>query len=367
MKLKDKNEVSYKYALRDHKILVSINDSKLAEGKYFCPECDGEMIPKRGEHNAHHFAHKSAKCQYDKYLHTISELIIEEWYNKADEVNISIPYEGKCPNKDSCPFYRESNICIKKKHSGSLNLKKWYRKCEREIRLKVNGHTFVPDLLLRKGNGLEDCIFIEIYVTHPCEQEKKDSGINIIELKIDDEEAIKSLLCRDMLSEDYVIRFHNFNIKDPQTSLNDFNYCGLQKFIILPTGRVRTNYKCASEDLVNHTGIFELTVSIVDFNKTTKQSFNDVASAVASQFVKDFRHCALCKYRGRKEYNFRVCNYFKNDSERICGMHDARNCEGFSIDESVVNWRIRLFNEYKDKYPVVIWIKDCEYNRGGTK
>ena len=52
------------------------NTDKVCEQLYFCPHCHNEMIAKRGNIRQWHFAHKTDKCSYDNYLHSIAEKMI---------------------------------------------------------------------------------------------------------------------------------------------------------------------------------------------------------------------------------------------------------------------------------------------------
>ena len=84
-----KGKVKYKSAYDENHNLVTLTPGYKVNGKFTCPnpECKLEMIPKQGDFNSWHFAHKGKECDYDRYLHTIAELRIQEWYNKADKVN----------------------------------------------------------------------------------------------------------------------------------------------------------------------------------------------------------------------------------------------------------------------------------------
>lgn len=359
MSNKDNKTPRYLYAYNEFGDLVCINDPQMVGSKFKCPnpKCGGDLKARKGEKNAYHFAHMSAQCGYDHYLHTISELLIKEWYNKSDNVYISLPYEASCPHIMSCKFSGKSSFCVKKICSQPINLKKWYKKCEKEQRCIINGQTFIPDLLLMKDDDMKDCIFIEIYVTNPCEQKKLESKVNIIEIKIDCEDDLRTLFSREVLEPDYTIRFHNFKIKRPIASQNEFNYCSVQKMTILQSGIVRLSFNCTSSDIITPNGLFELIVSKDDYNTATKQSFYDVAVAVASQYLNDLRNCALCKYRGSREYNFRICNYNSTGGViKACNNKLAPSCQGYSVDESAVSKRILFFNNFKNKYPVIVRI-----------
>lgn len=57
------------FALDANGNIIDINETKDIDDKqYFCPHCHNEMIAKRGDIRQWHFAHKTDKCSYDKYL-----------------------------------------------------------------------------------------------------------------------------------------------------------------------------------------------------------------------------------------------------------------------------------------------------------
>lgn len=100
---------SHKYqhfALDINNSVIDIqNIGDLSNQQYFCPYCHKEMIPKRGNIRQWYFAHKSDKCSYDKYLHSIAEIMIMAWFNKNETVMLSMDNYEKCDRYDSCVFY----------------------------------------------------------------------------------------------------------------------------------------------------------------------------------------------------------------------------------------------------------------------
>lgn len=57
-------------------------------------------------------------------------------------------------------------------------------------------------------------IFIEVFVTHECSQEKKKSGIRIIELSIQSEEDILDIVNSTNLNECEKVKLYNFKRKE---------------------------------------------------------------------------------------------------------------------------------------------------------
>ena len=186
--------VQYCFALNEKEELIGIKDAKKLEGKYHCPHCHAEMIRRCGENNAWHFAHKMQDaCKYDKYLHTIAEIRIQDWINSTSEFPIGLEHIECCKRYKQCGFY--DNYCNNWEHKFVIhNLKEYYGNCEREKKVKIGEHTFVADLLWKNRKGDKDFIFIEINVSHPCDEIKINSGVRIIEIDINSEMILMMLL-----------------------------------------------------------------------------------------------------------------------------------------------------------------------------
>ncbi len=98
-------QYSHKYqhfALDANNNIIDIrNTSKLDTQRYSCPYCKKDMIPKRGNIRQWHFAHKTDKCSYDKYLHYIVEIMIINWFNREKTINLSMENYEKCYKYES--------------------------------------------------------------------------------------------------------------------------------------------------------------------------------------------------------------------------------------------------------------------------
>jgi len=76
------------------------------------------------------------------------------------------------------------------------------------IEFEKRQNNFIPDLTLINNYGKR--IFVEIFVTHPCEEEKINSKIKIIEIMIKDEEDVKVILGKVLSEDNKNIKFYNF-------------------------------------------------------------------------------------------------------------------------------------------------------------
>ncbi|MBQ1972856.1 MAG: hypothetical protein II222_00670 [Paraprevotella sp.] len=198
------------YALNANKNLIHIKDTEGFENeKYYCPNCGDEMITKRGKVRNWHYAHKKADCSYDNYLHSLAELKIKDWFNREQTISLILDSHEQCDNHNTCKFYNKEQC--KKAIQNRYNLKKFYTSCIIEHKYKG----FIADIFCinKKENG--EPIFIEIYVTHKCEEEKLNSGIRIIEIKIQNEEDIDEIISSNELKENKKIKLFNFKKVKP--------------------------------------------------------------------------------------------------------------------------------------------------------
>lgn len=184
-------EIRYSFAEDATGKMVKIDDA-VRGASYRCPQCGQEMIPKLGEVNAHHFAHKSeCACSGESYLHKIAKLKFKETFDRASKFVLEYRMPVRCPNhknKQTCVFADEEcnsfDPTIRK-----LDLKAIFDECM--IEQQVDNGRFVADVLLRDSSGRTDKILmIEFYHSHKCDTEKIRSGYPIVEIRIDNEDDI---------------------------------------------------------------------------------------------------------------------------------------------------------------------------------
>jgi hypothetical protein len=352
-----KGKVRYRSAYDENNNLVTLTPGRRVQGMFKCPnpKCNSEMIPRQGEHNAWHFAHVGKECDYDHYLHTVAELRIQEWYNKADNVNIKIPIEVACPNYSNCKFAQNSYYC-RRDSTITYNLKKYWGKCEREFVYYKDGRKFVADLFCKAKNGTDNPLFIEICVTSPCKPEKINSKIRIIEVSIDSEDDVDSFINKD-IEVPYGVEFHNFGKKSKIGNLDDFGQI-LNKVVVWENYKAGVN-RIVCKDVENRKGLLELTVdSSLDLQELYKYGSSFcIAQALAYKYIPNYRSCYVC-VNCRKSYGQYICvAHSPEGSLSYCKNNDARQCSFFKPDESIINRRICVFEEVKSKNPVDLYIK----------
>ena len=185
--------VEYSYAKDSNGRLVHITNA-IHGLQYYCPNCGSEMIPKLGGINAHHFAHKvECICNGESYLHKVAKEKFKEVFDNSHEFLLEYPDRIKCSYYDDpklCPLSNEEcdRIGLPTKR---LDLKSIFNECI--VEGSVNNNDFKADVLLRDSTGkINKILLIEFYHTHKCTWEKIESGIPIVEIKIQDESDIIS-------------------------------------------------------------------------------------------------------------------------------------------------------------------------------
>ena len=154
------------YALKDGNI-VSIDD--VPSGKNcgcVCPACGDELIARKGEKRMHHFAHRSNEdCEYgyESSLHLAAKDIL----SRAKKMVIPPVYvEFPQSSKSKQLLYLEKKISFD------------------HVELEKRFDDIIPDIVVDSG---DEHFFIEIYVTHPIDDEKlkKLKGKKISTIEID--------------------------------------------------------------------------------------------------------------------------------------------------------------------------------------
>jgi hypothetical protein len=206
------NDVAFPYALDENGNFVCINDftkENIIGHVYKCPACGCEMRPRLGLKNKHHFYHKGESCE--GYLHEVAKLLIKDIFDRSERFYIAL--EKYCDRKNDCPFVEKLNCSHVLTH---FNLKDYYDTCSIETRVEDG---FIPDVLLTHSEHKERELYIEIFVTHACSEEKINSGKRIVELELNTMEDLlrmtNSFNCEGSvypsIDESFRNRFYNFN------------------------------------------------------------------------------------------------------------------------------------------------------------
>lgn len=303
------SKIKYHFAL-DGDVLVPIEKVDKRERHthtYTCMGCGAEMIAKIGEKKVPHFAHKGdgENCCSETYLHKLAKRLIREKFEKPNPFIIKYYRIGTCSKINECPFGNKKECEVIQ--SNPINLKDYYDTCKEEV--QING--FVADLLLTNSLRPErEPVLIEVFVKHKCTDEKLNSKLRIIELKIEGEDDIKALVRKDVLCESLEI------VKNPE--LEDYiSYKGDAKFYNFDRSThsqgerkvPRSILFASGESFIDHNGSCHSVkkkkrpYSVFEASFVPKEGeefcypYEYIGNVIASRNIPNFKTCILCKYR----------------------------------------------------------------------
>lgn len=188
----------------DGSLVSAIDIEKGCDGwdemKFYFPGCEGDdeeemlFIQRRHKNGVtkffrHRPGYLGDRNEPDRYLHNYAELRIKQRFDESlssGEFPVQYYVVEKCP--DSTPCKLRSSLKCKgepKPVLKTLNLRKLYDTCS----IEKGANKYIADLLLT--NSKDDTVkpmFLEVFVTHKCTEEKIASGYQIIEIKINQKE-----------------------------------------------------------------------------------------------------------------------------------------------------------------------------------
>jgi len=366
------------FALREDGTLVEIHDTAKGDGHvYKCPYCNQPLDGKRGQIKVWHFAHhkdSEVPCSYDHYLHSLAEQKFVEWYNSSAEVWIKLCNKNRCSQFATCHFACEDCV-TDDSHTDPINLKEHYETAELEKVFRAQDeNNYIADIKLCSQKHPNDPIFLEIYVTHRCTPEKRDSGIRIIEIPIKTEDDIikwtdgscweeeKKPMYFDYKREekdwmDTHLRFYGFK---PNDSTCPDKVISLQKFILFDSNRrfVDPDVTCRNYTK-RRRGVFEVT-SLERHHIYAIPLYN-FCLARAYQLGRITRACKLCKYMHSSIYDVEFCALSRKcGTKEICKDNDEKNCSYFRINQQLLTENLSAYQEFSEKCHFEEWVRPSQ-------
>lgn len=263
---------------------------------YTCFGCGRELIPNLGQKKIKHFSHKSAgNCSRETYLHKLAKDAFSNRYSQSLSNNIPFIFRASFPGTcnhyekeigDSCKVKKEKDVDLTK-HFKSIEIEKPYE-------------GYVPDILLSSDDGSE-VLFVEIAVTHKCDEGKINSGKRIIEIDVSNESDVQQIIDGQLLESSRIITTYNFNKKEVIDDIcNGDCYRQINVFIIYASKKSILLQLTPKEALKsNHRGkvIFRELIGFCTEEQDSKIIYkNKVREAHFSK--KEIKNCYLCKYHG---------------------------------------------------------------------
>lgn len=332
-------ELKYKYAFDEIGNIVSIEDFTKESSKlhtFKCIVCGGELRPRAigSKHRRAHFYHKEVvSCNGETYLHKLGKLYIKQHFDNSDKFCISYEVSKTC-KEHNCNL-RNYN-CHKEHEINQVDLKEFYDTCTIEAPIKG----FVADLLLTNSkNPNIPPTLIEICVTHPCEDEKKESELKIIEISIKTEKDIENLFSNGFLSENLnkrngnIIEFFSFkrDIKEKLISTIS-RHIYYPKYSPIP---FKSEIKCD----IAYSKIFK--ESIVELNIVSNNSVGEDYSIINNWLANriKLKRCNMCESYYKTIDN--ICAFCtlstQNDTPKFPEMEYAEICNSYRISKNLIS------------------------------
>ena len=316
--------IKYHNAYDENGILVDINDVVKEERHlhtYKCIVCGETLLPRMGEERAWHFWHeKNTKCNGETYIHKLAKIRLKEKFDNSKHYNIS--YRGK----NICG---KENCCLRN-HSCEENgyITKDLKEIYDTATIERDYKGFTSDILLSDSrNPSQEPIFIEIFVKHKCEQEKLESGIKIIEIRIKNEDDIARIISKNTIEEYFykkeAVRFYSF---DSEAKIRMVSYIyryaengGCQKGEIKRIPCNKSAFKLYQD-------------STLELNAVFKTNSGWVDSWHIAKWLQENKHryaCINCKY-----YHNNRCYLYKKFGTPEHPLSDfAQTCQYYRFPE----------------------------------
>lgn len=370
------SSVKYHYALDEQDRLVCIDDVSIEDRQahsYHCLNCGAGMIPRMGKVRSRHFAHRGDEdnCGNETYLHKLAKRLIKEKFDREGAFEVGYYRDVKCLDQDTCPFAKQEE-CHEWK-LDTFDLKQFYDTCIEEQSVD----DYIADLLLTSSEKPNrEPVLIEIQVSHKSTDQKLQSGLRIIEIRIKTEEDIKSLLSSPIVENPdtqfgYIrdietigfAKFHNF--KKKASSPEPLEKRDIQRFYLFRSGKAfvtNMDEPKSCRDVHkkdNDKAIFEASIDCFYLSSTSPYEFGYMA---AIQNGIQVRTCQFCKYhRSGYEVGLRLdpifcCLYKKYGTPENPEPQYAHQCQYYREDKELMD-KVR-----RQMPPIVIANSESEKN-----
>lgn len=364
-------DIKYQYAYDESNTLVSIKDYTKESSKlhtFKCIVCGGELRPRAidSKHRRAHFYHKEiVSCNGETYLHKLGKLYIKQHFDNSDKFCISYEVSKTC-KEHNCNL-RNYN-CHKEHEINQVDLKEFYDTCTIEAPIKG----FVADLLLTNSkNPNIPPTLIEICVTHPCEDEKKESELKIIEISIKTEKDIENLFSDGFLSENLNKRIGNkIEFISFKRNIEEKLVSSISRFIYYPAlspTPFKNNIQCS----IANRKIFK--ESIVELNVINNKHYLEDDYFIVYNWLANrikLKRCNMCKFYYATMYDeYAFCRLStKYGKPKFPEMEYAEKCNSYRKSDYLLSYSensdyriLEVTNEQtntKETYNIIIAVSN---------
>jgi hypothetical protein len=323
------SSIQFAYALNSESLLTHINDAERSN-TYTCPGCKSTLTPVLGGNNAKHFRHSEECCGLETYLHNCAKKAFFYCYQQA--LNSQVPIKLELERSVSCNGARldilrnKASQCLKSV-PARYNLTQLFDNVELEMRDKTTG--LQPDVMLFESSGKRRC-YVEICVTHPCSQEKLDTGVPILEFKVRSSADIQMLLSG------------SYSINDPY--LCTFNWLPASLRVDNCSGTCSFgNIEMSVWSLSNSGRLNEQTIPLVEVDLVINSKINTWPRSLGGvelvenlrNFLRNvdpetiFPNCIMCMHAGQWKSGYLQCQ----SKAKLVAYTEARQCANYKVME----------------------------------
>lgn len=328
--------VKYHCALDENNELWSIKNvtkEAYASHQFRCLNCGEPMIAVLGEKRSCHFRHKvEHPCNNETYLHQLAKRMFKKHFDEAGSFLVYYFAKCNCDLFDNCPSGLKNDTCFSITKQP-IDLKEIYNECVLEVKDPETGK--VPDILLRRIDDQKP-LWVEIYVTHPCTDDKIDIGNPIVEIKIESEEEAMQLGCQEtQLQEISSDAFSMSELEDNLTETNSSITCKavtlynfhkrsskervklVREFDNSPRyyATLRSNGIIQYDKLSCRCNVPDLAgdeiASVIYEEFSNRQAYFHAMRLFASNGIGNFKSCLWCKYSAQNGYSPLICKLYK--------------------------------------------------------
>lgn len=325
----------YEYAKNEQDAFTHI-DNAIKGHHYSCIECGEPLIIKDGSTKRKHFAHKSnTKCDGESYIHKIWKKRIKDKFYSNSSFCIKYLVSTPCKDVNTCLIKKKisdlkCNTCFVKE----VDLKQEYDTWQEEVEYKG----FIGDIVLTNSKDpAKEPLFIEIYYGHSCNEDKIESGIKIVEFKVEDDRErpiylfesgdLKINFSKDVgnpydMKHLPNVRFYNFN-RLPYPTI------GVYSFVRNNDGQCEMQYftRCTCKEKPPQSEKATLEVAIADdIVKKGKDYYIEAIMSLAALNKHIVRDCRLCYHKIYNDIFHKRCPAMTE-----IGFASAQQCRGYRI------------------------------------
>ena len=333
-------EIKYKHAFvdGDRDKIVSIDEiteENRNQYKFRCIGCGQEILPRAigSKYRKPHFWHgvrDGVECSGETYLHKLTKHIIRKKFEENPTFKVEYHVTKECDNAE-CKY--RTPRCREEFSTNKVDLKEYYDTCTEEAPIKG----YIADILLSNSkNANIEPTLIEVCVSHPCDEEKRNSGLHIIEIRIKDEQnAI------DLQKDEVICEFPRYTFKREKKAefisfkreIKKRRKTKIQRYVYIPTQNsigYLTKIDCdkAKQKL--------RTESVVELNMVANYcKIKDALLWMAQN--KGLRSCFLCKFYYQTQYeDFPICRLSKKyGTPARPAMDEAKRCRSYSMKNAL--------------------------------